>query len=126
MMIAQNGPASLQGPTVEASLISSVAAAANDGGEAGLFGADEIARYGRDGQAAIARGFIRHAASQTEDPETLARLQSAIGTQNPAAVLRNFPRSLKPFEALAQIFLGWMIWRSFQMAFFLMRLQAQR
>ena len=106
MMVAQNGPASLQGPTVEASLISSVAAAANDGGEAGLFGADEIARYGRDGQAAIARGLIRYAASQTEDPETLARLQSAIGTQNPAAVPAEFPDVAQALRGFGSNFSG--------------------
>ncbi len=106
MMVAQNGPASLQGPTVEAGLISSVAAAANDGGEAGLFGADEIARYGRDGQAAIARGLIRYAASQTEDPETLARLQSAIGTQNPAAVPAEFPEVAQALRGFGSNFSG--------------------
>ena len=90
MMVAQIGPSALEGPTAVNGVIGSVAAAANDGAEAGLFGPNEIARHGRKGQLAVARGLIRYASSQTDDPDDLRLLQQAIGTQNPNAVPAQF------------------------------------
>ena len=106
MMIAQVGPSALQGPTTVNGVISSVSAAANDGGEAGLFGPAEIRSYGRAGQLAVAQGLVRYAASQTDDPDDLRLLQHAIGTQNPNAVPAQFPEVADALRGFGSDFSG--------------------
>lgn len=91
MMIAQIGPSALRGPTAVNGIIESVAVTANDGAEAGLFDTSDIASYSRSGRLAIAKGLVRYASSQAEDPDDLRLLQQAIGTQNPNAVPAQFP-----------------------------------
>lgn len=89
-MVAQMGPAALNGPTLTNGVIQSVSTANSDGGEAGLFSPSEVNGYDAATRLAVSRGLIRHAAQQSDDPDTLRLLQQAIGTQNPNAVPPEF------------------------------------
>ena len=91
MMIAQGGPASLQGPTVVNAAIADVSSDVGDGGQARIFNPAEINNYGKDGQMAVVRGLIRNAASKITDPDELRLMQNAIGTQNANAVPEGYP-----------------------------------
>ena len=90
-MVAQGGPASLQGPTLVNDAIADVSSDVGDGGQARIFNPAEINNYGKDGQMAIARGLIRNAASKITDPDELRLMQNAIGTQNANAVPEGYP-----------------------------------
>ena len=89
-MVAQMGPAALNGPTVTNGVIQSVSATNSDGGKAGLFSPSEVNGHDSATRLAITRGLVRHASQQSDDPDTLRLLQQAIGTQNPNAVPDEF------------------------------------
>lgn len=89
-MVAQMGPAALNGPTVTNGVIQSVSATNSDGGKAGLFSPSEVNAYDSKTRLAVTRGLVRHASQQSDDPDTLRLLQQAIGTQNPNAVPAEF------------------------------------
>lgn len=86
MIVSQTGPASLSEAGVGSALLSSVSVSMRDGAEAGLFDSSMTSRMTAEGRAATARGLLRYAANNTNDPDALELLQHAIGTQNPSAV----------------------------------------
>lgn len=89
-MVAQMGPAALNGPTVTNGVIQSVSVTNSDGGKAGLFSPSEVNAYDSKTRLAVTRGLVRHASQQSDDPDTLRLLQQAIGTQNPNSVPDEF------------------------------------
>lgn len=89
-MIAQQGIEALTGPTETQALIQSANVTVSDGVQAGLIDPTELNALGKDTQLSIARGLLRYAATQTDDPETLTMLQHAVGTQNPNMVPQEF------------------------------------
>ena len=89
-LTAASGGAAYNAGSIEASLLNSIDQGATDAIEAGLFSETEARNYQVARQQAIIRGTLRNAASRTQDPETLALLQSAIGTQNFNAIPAEF------------------------------------
>ena len=89
-LVAQYGPSALNGPTQVQAVISSVSNTIKDGSQAGLFNTKVADGMNGKTRLAVARGLIRHASTQTKDPQTLELLQHAIGTQNPNAVPAEF------------------------------------
>ena len=109
-LVSQYGPDILTGPTIANALIESSNATVEDGVSSGLFDRAATSQNARAQALSVSYGLIQYAVNNTEDPETLALLQHAIGTQNPALVpagfeyvaeaLRGFSSD---FQALADI-----------------------
>jgi len=89
-MIAEYGPEALTGPTQVQAMIQSANVTAGDGAEAGLIDPAELRSMNGATQMSVAKGLIRYAAKQTDDPDQLKMLQHAVGTQNPSAVPPEF------------------------------------
>ena len=89
-MVAQYGPEQLNGPTQTQAVIASASQSVTDGGNAKLFDPATVNNMNTKTRVAVARGLIRYAAGQSNDPESLTMLQHAIGTQNPNLVPKEF------------------------------------
>ena len=109
-IVAQYGLGALAEENFGATIVASSNATVEDGVASGLFDRNATGRNARLQRLNIALGAIQYAANNTEDLETLAQLQHAIGTQNPNALPAGFD-DLKEvltgfsndFEALAEI-----------------------
>jgi hypothetical protein len=109
-IVSQYGLSALSEESLGESIIASSTATVEDGVASGLFDPDATGRNARNQRLSIALGAIQYAANNTQDLETLAQLQHAIGTQNPNAlpagyddlkeVLTGFSSD---FEALGEI-----------------------
>lgn len=104
-IVATDGPDAL----AEGGAGSNVAAGGNsvvaDGVASGLLEPDAGAAYTRDQNIRITQGLIRHAGSQllnrgADGAATLAQLQAAIGTQNPALIPEEFSALRERYAAL--------------------------
>jgi hypothetical protein len=89
-IIAQQGPEVLSGPTQVNALINSIGVTVDDGVKAGLFDGTADTNFNSQRSLSVAKGLVRYASMQTDDPEVLEMLQHAIGTQNPNAVPAGF------------------------------------
>ena len=109
-IVSQYGLSAISEESFGESIIASSTATVEDGVASGLFDPDATGRNARNQRLSIALGALQYAANNTQDLETLAQLQHAIGTQNPNAlpagyddlkeVLAGFSSD---FEALVEI-----------------------
>jgi len=90
--IAQNGVGSLADPSSTSSAISqSAEVTKTDGQEAQLFTPTDVSGMSLNERLSITRGQLRFVVSREKDPEVLAQLQAAIGTQNANLIPEQFP-----------------------------------
>ena len=106
LLVSQQGPKALEGPTITNGIIQSVSVGTNDAINAGLITSKEGQSYDQDTRLAIAKGLIRNAAQKVNDPETLTLLQQAIGTQNADAVPSEFPEIADAIRSFGSNFSG--------------------
>jgi hypothetical protein len=91
-MVANGGPTVLAPGQDSAANFTgaSVEAAIRDGADAELFSAGDLAKLNGDQRAAIARGLLRFAGNNLNDPDTIRTIRAAVGTQNPALIPEEF------------------------------------